>query len=168
MAATGRPTKYTPKLAKKICERIAKGETVRSICKDEAMPSTVTVYNWLLDEGKKEFLNQYEAAKNIQAELMFEELLEIADESSEVIVGDDKSDGARVQANRLRVDTRKWYLSKVLPKKFGEKLDMTTNGKEMPTTAPTIINIIKPDGANVSPEPETVPGVGTTDGQDND
>jgi hypothetical protein len=168
MAATGRPTKYTRKLGTEICKRIAQGETVRSIGADEKMPSAATIYNWLLDEDKKEFLEQYEAAKNIQAELMFEELLEIADESSTVIIGDDKSDGARVQANRLRVDTRKWYLSKVLPKKFGDKLDMTTNHKDLPVSTPTIINIIKPDGADVSPEPETVPGMGTTDGQDND
>ena len=128
----GRPTKYNIKIGKEICKRISNGESVRSIVKSEEMPSAVTIYSWLLDENKKEFLNQYEIARNHQAELMFEELLEIADESKDIIVGDDKSDGARVQANRLRVDTRKWYLSKVLPKKFGDKMDVTSDGKPIP------------------------------------
>lgn len=129
---SGRPTIYTEELGTKICERIAQSESVRSICKDEDMPSAASIFNWLLDGQHQTFLEQYETARNIQAELLFEELLEIADESQEIIVGDDKSDGARVQANRLRVDARKWYLSKVLPKKFGDKLDLTSDGKALP------------------------------------
>lgn len=128
----GRPTIYTDKLGKNICSRISEGESVRSIVKDKSMPSSSTIFRWLLDKRYIAFWEHYEKARNIQAELMFEELLEIADESSEIIVGDDKSDGARVNANRLRVDTRKWYLSKVLPKKFGEKVDITSGGKPIP------------------------------------
>ncbi len=127
-----RPSIYTEELANKICKRISQGESVRSICKDEDMPDAGSIYNWLLDTDKEWFFKQYERARAIQAELMFEELNEIADESKESIVGDDKSDGARVQARKLMVDTRKWYLSKVLPKKFGEKVDITTDGKQLP------------------------------------
>lgn len=83
------------------------------------MPDAGSIYNWLLDEDKKEFFKQYAKAKDAQAELMFDELLEIADKGNM-----DDSNRAR-----LRVDTRKWYLSKVLPKKYGDKLDMTTDGK---------------------------------------
>lgn len=129
---TGRPTSYKPKLGKEICARIAEGESVRSIVKDEGMPSATTIFNWLLDEDKKEFLVQYETARNIQAENMFEELLEIADDSKSDIEIRVNADGEEyevankeyVQRSRLRVDTRKWYLSKVLPKKFGEKLEL--------------------------------------------
>ena len=128
----GRPPLFTKELGNKICERIALGESTRNILKDEEMPPSSVFYRWLLNEEKKEFREHYEIACNIRAELMFEQLNEIADESSKIIVGDDKSDGARVQANRLRVDTRKWYLSKVLPKKYGDKIDMTTNGKDLP------------------------------------
>jgi hypothetical protein len=117
-----RPSIYTLELGTKICKRISQGESVRSIVKDEEMPSSATIFNWLLDKDKKEFLEQYETARNIQAETMFEELLEIAD-----------SKETEVMRDRLRVDTRKWYLSKVLPKKFGEKLDLTSDGKKLPT-----------------------------------
>lgn len=80
--AGGRPTKFTKVLANKICERIAEGESVRTIVKDEDMPSASTIFRWLLDDDKKEFWEQYEKARNIQAELMFEELLEIADDGA--------------------------------------------------------------------------------------
>lgn len=135
-----RPTDYTKELATEICKRIARGESVRSIDKDPSMPSGGTIYNWLLDSDKKEFLEQYESARAIQAELMFEELLEIADDGQNDYMEKENQDGTstevlnseHIQRSRLRVDTRKWYLSKVLPKKFGEKLDMTTNGKDLP------------------------------------
>lgn len=129
---TGRPTSFKAKLGKEICKRIAEGESVRSIVKDEKMPSATTIFNWLFDEDKKEFLAQYETARNIQAEIMFEELLEIADDSKKDIETRVNAEGEEyevpnkeyVQRSRLRVDTRKWYLSKVLPKKYGEKLEL--------------------------------------------
>jgi len=113
----GRPPIYSKELATKICERIASGESVRTIVKDDEMPSSSSIFNWLLDEDKSKFLEQYESARNIQAETMFEELLEIADNKEDV------------QRDRLRIDTRKWYLSKVLPKKFGDKMDVTSDNK---------------------------------------
>ena len=135
----GRPTSFTNKLGLEICKRIAQGETVRNICRDEKMPSAKSIYNWLLDEDKKEFLQQYNEAKNVQAELMFEELLEIADDGTNDFVKKEIADGVEVeqlnsehiQRSRLRVDTRKWYLSKVLPKKYGDKLDMTSGGDKI-------------------------------------
>ena len=68
---------------------------------------------------------------------MFEELLDIADDgSNDWVLREGKDEEEWWQLNqeaisrsRLRVDTRKWYLSKVLPKKFGEKMDVTTDGK---------------------------------------
>ena len=133
----GRPTIFTKKLADKICQRISEGESVRTIVKDEKMPSSSTIFRWLLDEEKKQFREQYERARNIQAELMFEELLDIADDgSNDWVLREGKDEEEWWQLNqeaisrsRLRVDTRKWYLSKVLPKKFGEKMDVTTDGK---------------------------------------
>lgn len=94
------------------------------------MPSATTIFNWLLDKRHKDFLEQYETARNVQAEMMFEELLEIADDGSNDYIERETKDGdtyevlnsEHVQRSRLRVDTRKWYLSKVLPKKFGDKI----------------------------------------------
>ncbi len=139
--AAGRPTTYTKELGDKICKRIASGESVRSIDKDKKMPSGATIYNWLLDENKREFFEQYARARSIQAEIMFEELLEIADDGSNDWMTLERRDGTEIELenkevvnrSRLRVDTRKWYLSKVLPKKFGDKLDLTSGGDKLPT-----------------------------------
>lgn len=151
--AGGRPTDYTTELATTICSRIAEGESVRSIVKDEGMPSSSTIFRWLLDESKKEFWEQYEKARNIQAENMFEELLDIADDGSNDWMERENKDGSTfttlnaeaIGRSRLRVDTRKWYLSKVLPKKFGEKLDMTTDGKALPAISITGMKISNED-----------------------
>lgn len=130
----GRPSSYTQELANTICERIAKGESVRSICKDENLPDAGTIYNWLAKEGEPfvSFFKQYARAKDTQAELMFDELLEIADDGTNdwMTVNDrDVVDHEAINRSRLRVDTRKWYLSKVLPKKYGDKLDVMSDGK---------------------------------------
>lgn len=123
-----RPTIYTPKLGHRICKLIADGWSVLKITRRRDMPSARTIYDWVLDEDKKEFSHNYARAREAQAEKLFDEILEIADEAKNVMVGD-KSDSARVQARNLAVDARKWYLSKVLPKKFGEKMDLTSDGK---------------------------------------
>ena len=145
---TGRPTKFRKKLGMEICARISEGRSVREIVKDNKMPSSSTIFRWLLDERYKKFWEQYKKARNIQAELMFEELLEIADDGSNDWVermgksGESwwQVNGETIGRSRLRVDTRKWYLSKVLPKKFGEKLDMTSGGEKL-AVMPSTLNI---------------------------
>ena len=127
-----RPSIFTKELGETICRRLSEGESLRAICRDDEMPAISSVMRWLIDTERKEFWEQYAQARESQAEHLFNELLEIADESDTVIEGDDKSDGARVQAKKLRVDTRKWVLAKMLPKKYGEKLDLTTDGEKLP------------------------------------
>jgi hypothetical protein len=104
------------------------------------MPDAGTIYNWLASPNLVPFFKQYARAKDTQAELMFDELLEIADDGSNDLMTIEKGDKSYevenkevVNRSRLRVDTRKWYLSKVLPKKFGDKLDVTSDGKALPT-----------------------------------
>jgi hypothetical protein len=136
----GRPTIFNKELADTVCARIAEGESLRSICADPEMPSVSSIIRWLLDEDKKEFWVQYAHARAAQAELMFDELLEIADDGSNdymtIVKGSETynvEDREVTNRSKLRVDTRKWYLSKVLPKKFGDKLDLTSDGKALPT-----------------------------------
>jgi hypothetical protein len=153
----GRPTKYNKKLAYELCERIAKGESLLAMCRDsENYPSTNTVYEWLLkaDESEelKQFRYNYEHARAKQAEVFFEQLDELALLSStEIVGGDDKADNARVQARRLQVDTLKWRLSKMLPKKYGDKLDLTSGGEKLPTPILQLNAInIKPNELNTA------------------
>lgn len=125
-----RPTIYTEELAKTICQRIANGESVRSIARDDSMPAASTIFDWALNNPI--FSEHYVRAKEIGAEIEFEELQDMADSAKTSIVGDDKSDNARVQAVKLSVDTKKWALSKKLPKKYGDKLDLTSDNKPIP------------------------------------
>ena len=128
----GRPSLYSDKLAAKICERLAEGETLRSVCRDPAMPDKATVLRWLADEAKTGFRDQYAHARDMQADALFDEALEIADDAS----GDwstDKDgkkvlDHENIQRSRLRVDTRKWAAGKLAPKVYGDKIQHTGEG----------------------------------------
>lgn len=136
----GRPTIYSDKVASNICSRIANGESLRSICKDKKMPAISTVMHWLVDGSHKSFLEQYEIARRIQAETLADELFDIADDGTNDWIERVGKDGEpqqtlnneHVQRSRLRIDTRKWYLSKVLPK-FSEKqqIDHTSSDGSM-------------------------------------
>lgn len=125
----GRPTKYTKALALDICERIAAGESLNSICREESYPHKVTIMRWLLSESSvySGFRNQYALARQIQAEFLADDIFDITDDARNDWM--DREDpenpgftfnGEAVARSRLRVDTRKWYLSKVLPK-FSDK-----------------------------------------------
>jgi len=113
----GRPTIYSKELGEKICKRMMKGESLKKISKDNKMPCRSTIHQWLLDKDKKEFLDNYEAASDVRSEDKFDEIEEIADSKGDV------------QRDRLKIDTRKWYLSKIMPKKYGEKIDITSGDK---------------------------------------
>jgi hypothetical protein len=125
----GRPSRYSAKLAADICGLLAAGQSLREVCRSETMPSESTVRSWALDD-KDGFSAQYTRAREIGYLTMADELFEIADDGSNDWMerqGEDKSatyvlNGEHVQRSRLRVDTRKWMLSKVLPKVFGDKI----------------------------------------------
>lgn len=130
---TGRPSEFSQRVADVICNRLADGESLRTICADDAMPHRATVFRWLAaDEA---FRDQYAAAREAQAETLFEEMLEIADDSSGDVklVGKDGEerevcDGEFVQRSKLRVDTRKWMASKLAPKKYGDQIEHKHSG----------------------------------------
>ena len=131
MSGRGRPSVYTPEVAAEVCERLALGESLRAICRDDHMPAEATVRGWALDD-KEGFFAQYERARLLQAHNMFDETLDIADDKQQDVVVDENGirtvNGELVQRSRLRVDTRKWYLSKVLPKVYGDKTHMELTG----------------------------------------
>src|SRR3990167_1026711 len=132
----GRPNKFTNETCNKICERLMKGQSLIQICRDDDMPTLQTIMNWLNDERKKDFLYQYRHAREIQAEYLFDEMLEICDDASNDWIEIETKSGRKIDVidnecvnrSKLRVETRKWYLSKVLPKKFGEKQTVEHTG----------------------------------------
>lgn len=76
----GRPTKYSEPLAEKLCERIAGGESLIQICKDSKMPSRSTVFNWLLKDEYKSFLDKYLAARSIAGHACADQILGLVDD----------------------------------------------------------------------------------------
>lgn len=133
----GRPSKYTKVLADEIYNKLAEGKSLRTICLSESMPDKATIFRWL--KTNKQFRDQYAHAKEASAVAMAEEILDIADDGTNDWMTIGRGDSEREVENRevvnrskLRVDARKWLLSKLVPKKYGDKLDMTTDGKPLP------------------------------------
>lgn len=133
----GRPTIFNDALALKICERISAGESLRAICQDDDFPNKSTVIAWILDGKHKEFSDQYAKAREIQAELLADEIIQISDTPQTGIINKLGPAGDVIETRqedmlghrRLQVDSRKWYLSKVLPKKFGDKSEVAHTGQ---------------------------------------
>ena len=136
MAAKGRPTRYTKVLGEALCLEIAKGKSLRKACAEHPDLDASTVIGWVLNPNNAAFSKQYAHARRIQAELRGDEIFDIADDATldqtKEVIGTTEDgkpieikhvDHEHIQRSKLRVDTRKWYLSKVLPKVYGDKVE---------------------------------------------
>ena len=118
-----------------IIEKICEGDSLKSILDNnrDMLPTRPIIYEWLNESSHKydaEFLNNYTRATSTRADHLFDEILEIADNrGGDVVIKDDGNetiDQAVIQRDRLRVDARKWALSKMIPKKYGDKIDINS------------------------------------------
>lgn len=158
----GRPSKYTDELATKICLLLAQGLSLRKICLREDMPQCQTVHNWII--ARKEFFEQYARAREAQADLLFDQCLEISDDASKDLVDvptdagftAQRVDHEHIARSKLRVDTRKWMAGKLAPKKYGERIAHEIGDPEGKPLSPTIVITGRPQSA---PAPEAVGGV---------
>lgn len=126
-----RRTKYTDEIADMICQRIADGESLRKICAEPETPPMRTVFDWLADERHAIFRTKYARAREIQADTLFDEMLEIADDSRNDWMQREASENAGWRENGeairradIRIKTRQWMASKLLPKKYGDKIEL--------------------------------------------
>lgn len=117
MAKRGRPTKYTTKLAEEICKRLSAGESLRKICKSAHMPTEGAVRGWVVDDVG-DFSAQYTRARNIGLDVLADEVLAIADGKGDV------------QRARIKFDARRWYLSKLAPKRYGDRVTQEHVGED--------------------------------------
>ena len=110
-----RPTQYTAELGQLICDKIAESNVgLVKLCLDnDAFPHHTTIFRWLADADKKDFLQNYLRARDAQADLLSDEIIEIADTS-----GIEKDGPTHVARARLRIDARKWKAAKLAPKKY--------------------------------------------------
>jgi hypothetical protein len=130
-----RPSTYTEEIGDKICQLLAEKRSLREICAADDMPAESTVRGWVIDD-QQGFAAKFSRAREIGYYAMADEILEISDDGKNDWMerqgeGDQKLytlNGEHVQRSRLRVDTRRWFLSKVLPKVFGDKIQHTGDG----------------------------------------
>jgi hypothetical protein len=130
---------YTPELADEICERIANGETLRAICRDSHMPTYRSVYRWR--EAYPEFASRLAHARDCGADVIAEEALEIADTTKLGERTEDSEQGKKVVREdmlghrKLQIETRLKLLAVWFPRKYGQRIDMTTGGESLNLTA---------------------------------
>lgn len=122
---------YTPEIAEEILERLSDGESLASICALEGMPSRGAVHHWVLTDHEG-FASRYACAREAGLMTLADDILVISDDGSNDTYKDDegnqRTDQDVVQRSRLRVDSRKWLLSKLLPKQYGDKVALEHSG----------------------------------------
>lgn len=115
----GRPSDYTEALAGHLCRWIAEGKSLNKWCKATGV-SASTVYRWMGE--RPDFSQKYAQAHADRTDTLAEEMLDIADAAQ------DFTDIAKVQAAKLRIETRKWIASKLKPTKWGDRMVVENTG----------------------------------------
>jgi hypothetical protein len=131
--------------ADRICERLSRGESLRKASDAEGVAPSSVLY-WQRDHP--EFAEQYARARDIGYRLLADEIVEIADDGSNDTIKTDKgeiTDHDVIARSRLRVDTRKWMLSKMLPKIYGDKI-IHSGDPENPITNVTRVELVSGNG----------------------
>ncbi len=115
-----------------ICDELASGRPMSKICDEPGMPCSMTVRKWLRQEENSADLAKYARAREAQADALAEEIIEISDATGDP------------QRDRLRVDARKWYASKLNARAYGDKIEATHEvgdrlGSLLSKLSPTVI-----------------------------
>jgi hypothetical protein len=111
---------YSEDLAYEICNRLAEGESIRQICRDDHMPSRVTVFNW--QNERPEFLANIARAREGQADCLHDDMSDIE--------GEVRSGQLDPQAARVIIWSKQWRAGKLAPKKYGDKSALEVSGKD--------------------------------------
>jgi hypothetical protein len=134
------PSLFNTELGDEICNRIADGASLRAICDEADMRDTATVFRWLLAEQNKDFCNKYKRARDIRADVLFDEIHQIADtpQMGTRTVRRGEGDNSTVETTeadmiehrRLQIDALKWLIGKMAPKKYGDKRQIEQAGPD--------------------------------------
>jgi hypothetical protein len=122
-----RPSTYTPDLAARICEAVADGRYLSTLCAQADMPTRSTIYLWLA--AHREFSDMYARAREQRADLIADEIIAIAD---------NEADPNRA---RVKIDARKWAAAKLNPKRYSDRVTHQGDG-EAPVRAITRIELV--------------------------
>ena len=152
MAAKYTPVQITEKFLI-VNQRIAQGEPLRDVLKDLHISSN-TWTDWVLLSAEHEL--QYTHATDERADKIFEDMIKIADDSSQDLLATDRGEVGnmvKVQRDKLRIETRKWALGKLKPKKFSDRLTLQGDA-DNPIQSKLTIEILPATGRIASSEGE--------------
>lgn len=118
MSKSGPECLYTPEIGQEICDRIAQGESVRAICRGNktGFPAAETIRNWILYDTKgvpDSFREEYERARQVQADLYFEQVITKAEDCN--------ADANSINKAKLEIDSLKWSLARMNRVKYGDR-----------------------------------------------
>lgn len=120
------PYPWTDEIEDEILTRIAKGQSAVDICSDDWLPSQTTLYKRLRND--QEFAQKYAQAREVQADTLFDEILQIADDGrNDWIERKDQDNagyaenGEALRRSQIRIDARKWMAGKLRPKVYGDR-----------------------------------------------
>ncbi len=137
----GRPSDYTQELADKMCALLADGQSLRKVCESSEFPCKTTIFMWL--RTNEEFLNQYTRAKEESADSHVDDMVDTVENIGSPLIDDDGKpvivdgkplmvvDSNAINHARLIMDAKKWTAIKLRPKKYGDKLDLTSAGEKI-------------------------------------
>lgn len=129
-AVMGRPVKWPQEhpIWFEIVGRVTAGKSLSTVLRDKDMPDWVTFYRMLEQDDK--LRQAYDKAVQDRADRMADEILELSDEQMpEGLEGAMAS--AWVQQKRMQVDARKWIASKLKPRTYGDRIDMTVRDERI-------------------------------------
>jgi hypothetical protein len=131
IAMSGRMVPYSAAVTDRILGELMLGRTLTSICRDPGMPSANAVLTWVKYD-REGFKARYHEARDIGNQLLSDELRDIGDDSTRDLVQRETRAGEaetvvdhdHINRSRLRCDNLKWILSRVLPKTYGDRIDV--------------------------------------------
>jgi transposase len=128
----GRPSIRTEDIVTSICLRLAQGEPLAQICREDGMPCLVTVWNW--QKADPSVSERIARAREAGFDQIAQDALDIADDGSRDYKpsedGRELPDHDHIQRSKLRVETRLKLLAKWDPKRYGERIAQELTGKD--------------------------------------
>jgi hypothetical protein len=132
-----------------ICDKVIEDKISFNKAVKDSEISLVSFYKWISKDEGLESLYNY--ARIVRSDILFEEIIEISDntEQGTIVETDDhgrtkEKTGDMTQHRRLKIDSRKWVAAKMQPKKYGDKLDLSSlDGSMTPKT--NIVTTLTPD-----------------------
>ena len=117
----GAPSSYSETIGNEIVTRLASGQSLHSICKLEHMPHISTIYDWIGREPS--FAEHYGRAREQAAHTLFDQMIDIADDSSRDLLEDGSANNAAIARARLQIETRARVAGKLAPRVYGERIE---------------------------------------------